>query len=151
MSRHCSPILACLLAAALAVAAALPASAAPKHSSTSLTGTWQVKRRCIAGCKGTTTATETVSAHGANVFLASGSADLALYLVGKQVLVHSQDETTLLTIKTPGQLMSGSGIAGNGSTFSSTWRCTAAASARNLGGAAVGLAPRASSTHGPVC
>ena len=150
MPRHRSPLLACLFAAVLALAAALPASAAPKHSSASLAGTWQVKRSCMAGCKGTTTATETVSPHGANIFLASGSADLALYLVGKQVLVHSENETTLLTIKTSGQLMSGSGIADDGSTFSSTWRCTAAATAQNLG-ASVGLAPRASSARQATC
>lgn len=151
MSRHRLPTFACLCAAALALAATLPAAAAPKHSSVSLAGTWQVNRSCISGCKGTTTQTETVSAHGGNVFLASGSADLSLYVVGKQVLVHSQDETTLLAIKTPGQLMSGSGIAGDGSTFNSTWRCTAAASARNLGGATVGLSPRASSPRRTVC
>ncbi len=106
---------------ALALPLARPASAAPGHRPVTFTGTWQVSRTCTAGCSGTTIAIELVSTFSQNVYAVSGSTAMVLYVIGKQVLVHAAKSTTLLTIKTPGRLMSGSGIASDGSVFVDTW------------------------------
>ena len=73
---------------------------------------------------------------GANVFAATGSATLVLYRMGNQVLVHAAAQSSLLTIRVPGQLMSGAGVDEQGNTFKTTWRCLvgAAGSASAPGG-----------------
>jgi hypothetical protein len=97
---------------------------AAKAGSPSLSGTWQVKRTCIAYCTGTKVTKEKVSAKGNNVYTASGDKDLMLFVLGKQVLVHNTDETSLLALTASGRQMSGSGVGGDGSTFTVVWRRT---------------------------
>ncbi|HZS91715.1 MAG TPA: hypothetical protein VFE42_30050 [Chloroflexota bacterium] len=95
---------------------------AARTGATSLTGTWQVKRTCVAFCTGTKVSREKVTAKGNNIYAASGDIDLMLYVLGKQVLVHDPDETSLLSVAPSGRQMSGSGVGGDGSTFTVVWR-----------------------------
>jgi hypothetical protein len=115
----------CVVAAAsgLLLMPLLPAVAA-RPSAVSLSGTWQVKRTCIAFCTGSKVSKEKVSAKGNNIYSASGDKDLMLYVLGKQVLVHDTDETSLLSVASSGRQMSGSGVGADGSTFTVVWRKT---------------------------
>jgi hypothetical protein len=116
-----------MLAAAF-FASALSAAASPAGAAGTLSGTWQVTRTCVSGCVGTTTLTEMVQPFRGPVFTASGRATMLLYRLGtKKVLVHAAVSSSLLTIRTPGQLMRGSGVSQDGSIFSVTWHCIAAA------------------------
>jgi hypothetical protein len=124
----------------LAASAMAPAAAAPAPGTTSLAGTWRVSRTCVSGCVGSTTVTEVVRPYAPHVFMARGGLPLVLYQVGNQVLVHGARSSSLLAIRIPGQLMSGSSVGTNGSTFTTAWRCVAAptstaspASARTAG------------------
>jgi hypothetical protein len=110
----------------LAVSAMTPAAAAPAPAATSLAGTWRVSRTCVSGCTGSTTVTEVVRPYAPHVFMARGGLPLVLYQVGNQVLVHGATSSSLLAIRIPGQLMSGSSVGTNGSTFTTSWRCVAA-------------------------
>lgn len=97
-----------------------------------LSGTWKIDRSCIRNCGplGLTTSmsvTELVTARGGNVYQGSGAADLWLYRVGNSVLVHNKLAASLLTIRVPGQLMTGSGVGDRGIAFRTTWRCVAGA------------------------
>lgn len=139
MPRCRTSLLAGLVLAATTFPFVTPASGALEHAGVTLAGTWQVKRTCMTGCTGSKLSVEVVRSHGGNIFLATGGAAMALYLLDKQVLVHSSAASTLLTIETPGRLMSGPGIAADGSTFISTWRCIAPPAAHTTG--ATGLAP----------
>jgi hypothetical protein len=116
---------ACILVT-LAVSAMAPAAAAPDPVTTSLAGTWRVSRTCVAGCAGSTTVTEVVRPYAPHVFMAHGGLTLVLYQIRNQVLVHGATSSSLLTIRLPGQLMSGSGVGADGSTFTTSWRCVAA-------------------------
>ena len=111
---------------ALAVSAMAPAAAAPSPATTSLAGTWRVSRTCVAGCVGSTTVTEVVRPYAPHVFMARGGLTLVLYQIGNQVLVHGATSSSLLTIRIPGQMMNGSTVGANGSTFTTSWRCVAA-------------------------
>jgi hypothetical protein len=51
--------------------------------------------------------------------------------MGMQVLVHGPKDSSLLTIRMPGKLMNGSGVAQDGSTFTVEWRCVAAPKAES--------------------
>jgi hypothetical protein len=66
---------------------------------------------------------EVVQPRGANVYSATGSAPLVLYRIGNQVLVHSPQDSALLTIRVAGRLMSGAGVNAQRHTFTTTWRC----------------------------
>ena len=110
----------------LAVSAMAPAAAAPGPAIPSLYGTWQVSRTCVAGCAGSTTVTEVVRRYAPGVFMAHGGLTLVLYQIRNQVLVHGATSSSLLTIRIPGQLMSGSSVGAHGSTFTTSWRCVAA-------------------------
>jgi hypothetical protein len=116
---------ACILVA-LSISAMPPAAAAPGPVTTSLAGTWRVSRTCVSGCAGSTTVTEVVRPYGPHVFMAHGGPTLVLYQIGNQVLVHGATSSSLLTTRIPGQLMSGSSVGSNGSTFTTSWRCVAA-------------------------
>ena len=145
MSRRYVPSAAISLAALALASVALAAAPA---SSDGLSGTWQVHRTCVTGCTGSTTTREVVSPHGNNVFTATGATEMALYRIGSQVLVHSAKASSLLTIRTTGQLMSGVTVDGSGNTYTITWRCVAApgtpATASSAAPArAVGIAPHA--------
>ena len=118
-----------VLVAALSIPV-LPATASPVGAADNLSGTWQVSRICVSGCVGTTTLTEMVRPLQGPVFMASGTATMLLYRIGKKkVLVHGATSSSLPTIRTPGTLMRGSGVGQDGSTFSVTWHCIAAAGA----------------------
>jgi hypothetical protein len=107
------------------------AGTAPAGASDHLSGTWQVSRTCISGCTGTTKLTEVVQPFGGAVYRATGSATMLLYRIDAQkVLVHAATSSSLLTIRVPGRLMRGPGVAQDGSTFRATWRCIAAPSAQ---------------------
>src|ERR671937_1825306 len=110
----------------LAVSAMAPAAAAPGPVTASLAGTWRVSRTCISGCAGSTTVTEVVRSYAPHVFMAHGRLTLVLYQIGNQVLVHGAASSSLLTIRIPGRLMSGSSVGADGSTFTASWRCVAA-------------------------
>src|SRR5918912_3761757 len=106
---------ACILVT-LVVSAMAPAAAAPGPVTTSLAGTWRVSRTCVSGCAGSTTVTEVVRSYAPHVFMAHGGLTLVLYQIGNQVLVHGATSSSLLAIRIPGQLMSGSSVGANGST-----------------------------------
>ena len=110
----------------LAVSAMAPAAAAPGPVTTSLAGTWRVSRTCVSACAGSTTVTEVVRPYAPHVFMAHGGLTLVLYQIGNQVLVHGAASSSLLTIRIPGRLMSGSSVGADGSTFTTSWRCVAA-------------------------
>ena len=110
----------------LAVSAMAPAAAAPGPAITSLAGTWRVSRTCVSGCAGSTTVTEVVRPYAPHVFMARGGLTLVLYQIRNQVLVHGAASSSLLTIRIPGRLMSGSSVGSDGSTFTTSWRCVAA-------------------------
>ena len=110
----------------LAVSGMAPAAAAPGPVTTSLAGTWRVSRTCVSACAGSTTVTEVVRPYAPHVFMAHGGLTLVLYQIGNRVLVHGAASSSLLTIRIPGQLMSGSSVGADGSTFTTSWRCVAA-------------------------
>jgi hypothetical protein len=110
----------------LAVSTIAPAAAAPGRATPSLAGTWRVSRTCVSGCAGSTTVLEVVRPYAPHVFMARGGLTLVLYQIGNQVLVHGAKASSLLTIRIPGQLMSGSSVGANGSTLTTAWRCVAA-------------------------
>jgi hypothetical protein len=110
----------------LSISAVAPAAAAPDPVTTSLAGTWRVSRTCVAGCAGSTTVTEVVRPYVPHVFMAHGGLTLVLYQIRNQVLVHGATSSSLLTIRIPGRLLSGSGVGADGSTFTTAWRCVAA-------------------------
>jgi len=116
---------ACILVT-LVVSTMAPAAAAPGPATTSLAGTWRVSRTCVSGCAGSTTVTEVVRPYAPHVFMAHGGLTLVLYQIGNRVLVHGAASSSLLTIRIPGQLMSGSSVGADGSTFTTSWRCVAA-------------------------
>jgi hypothetical protein len=107
------------------------AGTAPAGAGDHLSGTWQVSRTCISGCTGTTKLTEVVQPFGGAAYRATGSVTMLLYRIGTQkVLVHAATSSSLLTIRVPGRLMRGPGVAQDGSTFRATWHCIAALSAQ---------------------
>ena len=110
----------------LAASTMAPAAAAPGPVTASLAGTWRVSRTCVSGCAGSTTVTEVVRPYAPHVFIAHGGLTLVLYQIGNQVLVHGAASSSLLTIRIPGRLMSGSSVGADGSTFTTSWRCVAA-------------------------
>jgi hypothetical protein len=110
----------------LSISSMAPAAAAPGPVTASLAGTWRVSRTCISGCAGSTTVTEVVRSYAPHVFMAHGGLTLVLYQIGNQVLVHGAASSSLLTIRMPGRLMSGSSVGADGSTFTTSWRCVAA-------------------------
>src|SRR5947209_1953572 len=105
---------ACILVT-LVVSAMAPAAAAPGPVTTSLAGTWRVSRTCVSACAGSTTVTEVVRPYAPHVFMAHGGLTLVLYQIGNQVLVHGAASSSLLTIRIPGRLMSGSSEIGRAS------------------------------------
>src|SRR5437763_3058653 len=94
----------------------IPAATSPPTAADSLSGTWQLSRTCLSGCTGTTTLTETVHPYRGPIFMATGTAPMVLYRIGKRkVLVHAATSSSLLTIRTPGQGMQGKGVSQDGS------------------------------------
>src|SRR2546423_14121480 len=136
---------ACILVT-LVVSTMAPAAAAPGPATTSLAGTWRVSRTCVSGCTGSTTVTEVVRSYAPHVFMARGGLSLVLYQVGNQVLVHGATSSSLLAIRIPGQLMSGSSVGTNGSTFTTSWRCVAAPTST---ASPAGARPAGSTREGP--
>jgi hypothetical protein len=128
-----------LVCACLSAAIAAP----PKDG---LSGTWQVTRKCVSGCSGTTSFSESVRALSANVFQATGRSRFVLYRTGTgTVLAHSSTSSLLLTVRTRGVLMDGPGVDQGGMTFVTTWRCTATATYEKAGGS------RPASRLRPIC
>src|SRR5919201_6180803 len=127
----------------LSISSMVPAAAAPGPVTASLAGTWRVSRTCISGCAGSTTVTEVVRSYAPHVFMAHGRLTLVLYQIGNQVLVHGAASSSLLTIRIPGRLMSGSSVGADGSTFTASWRCVAAPTST----ASTSGAPMAGSTR----
>ena len=125
LRRHPLICAACVLVT-LAASTTAPAAAAPGPVTTSLAGTWRVSRTCVSGCAGSTTVTEVVRPYAPHVFMAHGGLTRVLYQIGNQVLVHGAASSSLLTIRIPGRLMSGSSVGSDGSTFTTSWRCVAA-------------------------
>lgn len=131
MSRRALPALIALTLLMTACSLTPGATPAPTHlaptaSGDILSGSWRIDRTCVQGCSGLLTSmsvTEMVTAHGANVFHGTGAAELWLNRVGDQVLVHNKLAASLLTIRTPGRLMSGTGVGDRGITFRTTWHC----------------------------
>ena len=110
----------------LSISAMAPTAAAPGPVTASLAGTWRVSRTCVSACTGSTTVTEVVRPYAPHVFMAHGGLTRVLYQIGNQVLVHGAASSSLLTIRIPGRLMSGSSVGADGSTFTTSWRCVAA-------------------------
>ena len=125
LRRHPLICAACVLVT-LAASTTAPAAAAPGPVTTSLAGTWRVSRTCVSGCAGSTTVTEVVRPYAPHVFMARGGLTLMLYQIRNQVLVHGATSSSLLAIRIPGRLMSGSGVGADGSTFTTSWRCVVA-------------------------
>jgi hypothetical protein len=94
-----------------------------------LSGTWQVSRICLSICLSPQGVLKVVRPLHARtgVFVTSDPTPQVLYRLGTQVLVHGPKDSSVLTIRTPGLLMSGSGVGADGSTFTTTWRCIAPA------------------------
>jgi hypothetical protein len=125
-----------LTALALAVLLALPAisrtepaAATPAPPGDGLSGTWQVSRICLSICLSPPGVLKLVHPlHAATgVFVTSDPTSQVLYRIGTQVLVHGPKDSSVLTIRTLGRLMSGVGVGADGSTFTTTWRCIAPA------------------------
>jgi hypothetical protein len=128
MARHhvrSLAALAVLLPLSLSVVAAAPPTAPPVAANDVLSGTWQVTRTCLTVCVSPPPALKVVRHVRGDVYMTEGLPPQVLYRVGDQVLVHGPADSSLLTITTPRQLMRGVGVAANGSTFRSTWRCVA--------------------------
>ena len=131
MPRRALPVLIALPLLMTACSLTPGASPAPPQTTSAargdiLSGSWRIDRTCVQGCNALLTSmsvTEMVSAHGANVYHGTGSSELWLYRVGDRVLVHNKLAASLLTIQTPGQLMSGQGVGDRGITFRTTWHC----------------------------
>ncbi|MBV9280106.1 MAG: hypothetical protein JOZ41_08505 [Chloroflexi bacterium] len=118
---------AALALVALTSAHAVSAATASVAAGDDLSGTWQVTRACVSGCTGTTTFTEKVRPYRGTVFTATGGLTMVLYRIGTQkVLVHAAKSSSLLTIRTSGQLMRGPSVDQAGNALTVTWRCVAA-------------------------
>jgi hypothetical protein len=126
--HHFGRVAAALTLFVIACPVATTAARAPVVLGNDLAGTWQVSRACVSGCVGTTTVTEVVRPYRGTVSMATGGVTMLLYPIAAQmVLVHAAQTSSLLTIRVPGQLMRGPGVDQNGNTFTTTWRCVAAA------------------------
>jgi hypothetical protein len=130
MPRWLGPVLAAL--ALILVPAVLPVAARGSgvvvvflQGRDGLSGTWRVSRVCLAGCVAPPPALRVVHHVRGDVYMTDQPTPQVLYRLGKQVLVHGVADSSVLAIQTPGQLMSGSGVGANGSTFTVTWRCVA--------------------------
>jgi hypothetical protein len=99
------------------------AAAAPPRDG--ISGTWQVSQICLSICVSPPGVLKIVRPLHTNVFITSDPTPQILYRIGMQVLVHGPKGSSLLTIRTPGGMMSGSGVGVDGSTFITTWRCIA--------------------------
>lgn len=125
-------ILALATISLLAVIPMAPVAAAPARGGDLLSGAWQIRRVCVTRCHAATSSTVTVSAVDANVFKATGktsagkAVNMVLYRLQMTVLVHSDKDSSLLTIEDPGRRMRGTGVSVDGSTFTSVWQCVAA-------------------------
>lgn len=103
------------------------AAATPAPPGDGLSGTWQVTRFCLNVCVSPPPVLKVVRHWEGAVFVTGGSSPQVLYQLKTQVLVHGSKDSSVLTILSRGQLMRGSGVGGDGSTFETTWRCIAPA------------------------
>ncbi len=104
------------------------ASATPAPPGDGLSGTWQVSRICPNVCVSPQPVLKVVRHWEGAVFVTAGSTPQVLYqLKTQEVLVHGPKDSSVLTVRSRGQLMSGSGVGADGSTFETTWRCIAPA------------------------
>jgi hypothetical protein len=116
-----------LIVSVLAPTAASAMARSRIYQAGRLSGTWHVMRTCTAGCTGRSSMTELVRPLRTGVFTASGTASMVLYKLGpERVLVHSSTSSSLLTVRVPGQQMTGRGVDLSGDTFRTTWTCIAA-------------------------
>lgn len=116
-------------AAALPLASGATVAAVTVAAGDGLSGTWQVSRVCLAICVSPRPVLKVVRHWQGAVFMTTNHPPQVLYRMGMQVLVHGPKDSLLLTIRSLGRLMSGSGVGADGSTFKTTWRCVAAAGA----------------------
>ena len=124
-----------------------PFAAAQAAASDGLSGAWQVSRTCLTLCVSPRPVLKIVRHLSGDVFMTKGHAPDVLYRLGYQVLVHSPTDSLLLTVVTPGQLMSGSGVGANGSTFRTTWRCVAPPKVDAAGAVVPASEPAAQPAH----
>jgi hypothetical protein len=104
------------------------ASATPAPPGDGLSGTWQVSRFCLNVCVSPKSVLKVVHHWVGAVFVTAGNSPQVLYqLKTPEVLVHGPKDSSVLTIVSRGQLMRGSGVGADGSTFETTWRCIAPA------------------------
>lgn len=129
LRSHRSMAAACAIALSLSLLTTLvtraSATTIPATQGDGLSGTWQVSRVCLTICVSPRPVLKVVRHQSGDVFMTTSHPSQVLYRMGMQVLVHSPKDSLLLTIKTPGVLMSGRGVGADGSTFQSTWRCVA--------------------------
>lgn len=97
-----------------------------------LSGAWRISRVCLSGCVSPPAVIKVVRPRGSGVFTASGHGTQILYQIGNQVLVHGGQDSSLLTVQTPGRLMKGVGVGADGQTFTTIWECVTAAAALGL-------------------
>lgn len=131
----------------LAVPAPGRSAAAAPAATDVLSGTWRVSRTCLTICASPKPVLKVIRHLDGDVYATGGSTPQVLYLIGRQVLVHGPKDSILLTIDAPGRLMHGLGVGADGSTFQTTWRCTAA---RGAAATAQGATPDGSTASRPV-
>jgi hypothetical protein len=129
LSRHvcsaCGIIIALLGSTA---GSATLGQAAPAPAGDGLSGTWRVSRTCLTYCVSTPPARRVVVRHQhGDVYITAAQPPQVLSRLGGKVLVHGPKDSLLLTIDSPGRLMSGVGVGADGSTFKTTWQCIAPA------------------------
>jgi hypothetical protein len=88
-----------------------------------LSGTWRVSRVCLTICTSPPPVTKVIHHVAGNVYKTGGHTPQVLLQMGRQVLVHGPKDSLLLTLDPHGRLMTGEGVAADGSTFQTTWRC----------------------------
>jgi hypothetical protein len=88
-----------------------------------LSGTWRVSRVCLTICTSPPPVTKVIHHVAGNVYKTGGQTPQMLLQMGRQVLVHGPKDSLLLTLDPHGRLMTGQGVAADGSTFQTTWRC----------------------------
>lgn len=128
------------------VATGVTAAVPPATQSDGLSGTWQVSRVCLTLCTNPRPVLKVVHHVSGAVFMTGGHTPQVLYLLGTQVLVHGPKDSLVLTIRSRGRFMSGSGVGADGSTFKTTWRCVAAAGAMT---ATTSMTPQSASAMQP--
>ncbi len=127
-------------------------AAAPRAGLVSdvLSGTWRVSRVCLTVCTSPPPVTKVVHHVSGNVYKTGDRVPQVLLQMGRQVLVHGAKDSLLLTLDPHGRLMTGQGVAADGSTFRTTWRCISSPQPATAQSAAPSSAGASRPAHAPA-